>query len=167
MPVDCKSYYGDYLCLIYIRHNRCNNSAAVINQRPYIATLPFESVATPLLPLLLPFWLPSCSIWKSLVRPEGLQMVPSAHSIITLHWPAAHRCHESVMQFHWPSTEHDVPAVSARRYKDRPRMTALAVGLVLECANDKSTSAENKTKHSIRCDMMEENVDAKDCDIFQ
>ncbi len=55
--------------------------------------------------------------WKSYVRPDGLQTVPAAHCMTTLHRPDAHRCHVLVMQFHWPSEPTQLePEAMARSY---------------------------------------------------
>ncbi|KND89491.1 hypothetical protein TOPH_05908 [Tolypocladium ophioglossoides CBS 100239] len=62
-----------------------------------------------------PFTLPSCSILKSFVSPDGVHLVPAAQAIMTLQRPLAHRCHEVVMQFHCPSEEHAAPWACALR----------------------------------------------------
>ncbi|PMB65701.1 hypothetical protein BM221_007898 [Beauveria bassiana] len=46
----------------------------------------------------------------SRAKPAGWHVVARAHCITTLQRPAAQRCQELVMQFHWPSSEQDEPA---------------------------------------------------------
>lgn len=84
-------------------------------QHPMILTIPAPRLLAPSLLVLSPLTLPSCSIRKSFVKPDGVQKVPWAQSMTTLHCPLAQRCHEFVMQFHCPSEGQTEPTGSVRR----------------------------------------------------
>ncbi|KFA47007.1 hypothetical protein S40293_11339 [Stachybotrys chartarum IBT 40293] len=84
-------------------------------QHPTILTIPLPRLLAPPLLVPSPLTLPSCSIRKSFVKPDGVQKVPWALSMTTLHCPLAQRCHEFVMQFHCPSEEQPEPTGSVRR----------------------------------------------------
>jgi hypothetical protein len=87
--------------------------------------------------------LPSCLISISSVSPDGVQSVPSARLMTSDHWPLAHRCHVSGMQFHCPSGEHAAPTGSLRRSSGLLCMSAV-LNLILS-AEAWTSRADSRT----------------------